>query len=86
MAEKQRLTLRDTTQEVFVAQLRRTLPQRDHTSLDTDSLQLCTIELVRTSCELVVVHVGRNSHLARVDLKNTGTGCFVREREFNLSI
>ena len=61
-------TFRNTAQEVLMAELRRTFPQGDHTGLDTDRLQLRTVELVRTSGELVVVHIGRDSHLARVNL------------------
>ena len=66
-------TFCDTTQEVLVAELRRALPQRDHTSLNTDGLELRAVELVRTPCQLLVIDIGANGHLARVDLQDAGT-------------
>ena len=56
--------------EVLVAQPRRTLSQRNHTSLDANRFELRTVELVRTSREFLKVDVLGDGHLAAVDLEN----------------
>lgn len=56
-------TLGNAAQEVLMAELCGTLPQRNHAGLDADSLQLGTVELVGTPRQLLEVDVWRDSHL-----------------------
>lgn len=45
-----------------------TLSESDHTSLNSDSAQLSTVELVRRTRQLLVVDLGIDVHLPRRDL------------------
>lgn len=53
-----------SAQEMFMSQLRRTFPQSNHSSLDTDSLQLRRIEFICTSCQLFIIHIRRHGHFS----------------------
>ena len=80
------ITFCNTSQEVLVAQLRGTLPQSDHTGLNTNGLQLCAVELVCTPSKLFVVDVRRDGHLPRVDFQDTSSGGLVRQRELDFAV
>ena len=69
-----------------MSQLRRPFPQRNHTSLDTNGLELRPIELIRASRKFVKVDVFGSGHLARMNLEDTCAGSFVRQRELDLTI
>ena len=56
-------TLSNTLVEVLVIELCSAFPQCDHSSLDTNSLQLGTIELVCTPCQFIEVDASPHSHL-----------------------
>ena len=79
-------TFRNTAQEVLMAELRRTFPQGDHTGLDTDRLQLRTVELIRAASKLLVVDVVANGHLAGVDLEDAAARGLVRQGELDLAV
>ena len=79
-------TFRHTAQEVLVAELRRTLPQGNHTGLDTDRLQLRTVELVCAASKLLVVDVVADGHLAGVDLEDAAARSLVRQGELDLAV
>jgi len=61
-----KLTLSNTLMEVLVIELNGAFPQCDHSSLDTNSLQLRTIELVRTPRQFLEVDTRPHSHLPTV--------------------
>ena len=69
-----------------MAQLSRTFPERNQTRLNTHSLQLRAVELVRTPCQLLVVDIRSDGHLPGVDLEDPGTGSLVWQRELDLSV
>jgi len=69
-----------------MSQLRGTFPQSNHTRLNTDSLQLRTIEFVRTPRKLLKVHIAVHRHLPGVDLEDSSTCGLVWNWEFDLPI
>jgi len=69
-----------------MAQFSRTLPQCDHTSLNTNSLELSPIELIRASCKLLKINVWGGGHLPGVDLENARTCGLVGERELDFAV
>ncbi len=73
-------------EEVLVVKFGRTFPQSDHTGLYTNRLQLSTVELVRTPGKLLVIHVGRDCHLSRMNLEDTSAGSLIGKWEFDLSV
>ena len=80
------LTFGDAAQEVLMPQFCGTFPQSNHTRLNTDCLQLRTIELVCTPRKFLKVHIAVHCHLPRVDLKNSRTCGLVWKWEFDLPI
>lgn len=84
--KEEKLTFRNTTQEMFMAQFIRSLPQRNHPSLDANSLKLRPIKLVRAPRKLFEVDVGGGGHLPGVDLEDARTSALVGEREFDFAV
>ena len=80
------LTFGDAAQEVFVSQFRGTFPQSNHARLNTDSLQLCAIELVCTPRKLLKIDITVHCHLSGMNLKNSGTCSLVWKWEFDLPV
>jgi hypothetical protein len=81
-----RLDFGDRVNVVLVANLALSLPERDHTSLHTHSLELRTTELVRTPCQFRPVDSVVDSHLSAVDAQNLCASLLVGQREFNLPV
>ena len=81
-----RLTLGNTLVEVLMVEQRGAFPQCDHSGLDTNSLQLRTIELVRTPRQFLEVDAWPHSHLPTMYPENLHAAFFSGQREFNLSI
>lgn len=71
---------------MLMAQLNRTFPQRDHTSLNTNSFELCPIELVSAPSELFKVNVRGGSHLPGVNLQDTRTSTLVGEGKLDFAV
>ena len=69
-----------------MAQLRGTIPKRNHTGFDAHRLELSAVELVRTPRQLLVVDIRSDRHLPGVNLEDPGTGSLVWQRELDLSV
>eukprot|EP00968_Pinguiococcus_pyrenoidosus_P025343 scaffold5910_cov239-Pinguiococcus_pyrenoidosus.AAC.3 len=67
----------DRFHEVLVLDLRRFSPQRQHSRLDTDGLELRSVEVLAGSCQLLKVHVLLiYVHLPAVDAQDPRPGFF----------
>jgi hypothetical protein len=62
------------------------IPQRNHTRLHTNSLQLRTAEFIRTPRQLGPVDTLIDRHLSRMDSQNLRARLLVRERELDLPV
>lgn len=69
-----------------MTQFRRTLPQSNHSRLNANCFQLRPVELVRAPRQLLVIDVGGDRHLARVNFQDACAGRVVWQREFNFAI
>jgi hypothetical protein len=63
-----------------------TLAERNHTSLDTDRLELGAVELIRRPRQLLIVDIFLHAHLTGVNLKDTCAGFLVGKWELNLTV
>ena len=57
-----------------------------HTGLDTDSLELCSVEILAVASQFLEYHVLSDVHLPAVDAHNLGSGLLGGVRELDLTI
>jgi hypothetical protein len=79
-------TFRNTTVEMLVADNAGSFSQRDHTSLNGNSLELRSVELIGTSRDFVIIDILIHVHLSTVDSKNLRPPFFCWQWELDLSI
>lgn len=79
-------TFSNPTMEMLMTELRRALTERNHTRLNTYSLQLRCIEFVRAPRQFLEIYTRRQRHLARMDLEDPCSCGFVGEGELDLAV
>lgn len=79
-------TFRNSTQEMLMPQFRCTFPKRNHSRLNTNSLQLRPIEFICAPRQFLEIDICRCCHFSGVNFEDTGTGRFVRKRELDFAI
>src|SRR5690349_12863261 len=80
------LHLCNTHQIVVVVELVGTTTEGKHTSLNANSLDLCSVELITASRQLGPVNVLRHVHLSTVDPQDICTSLLVGDWELNLAV
>lgn len=80
------LDFRNSIDVILMVDLIGALTESDHTSLDTDSLELGATKLVRAARQLGPVDGVVGGHLARVNLQDVGARFLVGQRELDLAV
>lgn len=72
--------------KIFMRNLAAFISEGKHTGLDTDSLELCSVEILTVASQFLEYHVLPDVHLPAMDAHNLGSGLLGGVRELDLTI